>query len=147
NNAVYLLTQELPFKTSNGGGPPTLHKGVFKDELIMTGSNSLNIVGRNPNQSYMIGRLGAVIDGYSDDATLANEGYDVDERVEARIIRTANRVVVSLNAGASPPDTPNLHTVAASYIVNGDKDTKDIEVSSIEVLVPGEITITYRAAT
>lgn len=147
SNSVYVLTQEFPFKTSDIGGPSTAHKGVFMDEQIMSMVNSLSSVGKLANQSYIIGRLGAVIDGYSDDATLTAAGFTTPEdRTEERLARTANRAIISLNAGIIPPDVPSNHDFAVSYIVEGDTDTKDLEVSSIEALVPSAITLTYRAA-
>lgn len=147
SNSVYILTQEFPFKTSDGGGPVTAHKGVFKDEQIMALVTTLTSVGKLPNQSYIIGRFGTVIDGYSDDVTLTAAGFTTPEARDAeRLARTANRAVISLNAGIIPPDIPSNHIFAVSYVVSGDTDTKDLEVSSIEALVPSAITLTYRAA-
>jgi hypothetical protein len=147
SNSVYILTQEFPFKTSDGGGPTTLHKGVFKDEQPMALVTVLTSVGKLPDQAYIIGRLGAVINGYSDDATLTAAGFTTPAARDAeRLARTANRAVVSLNSGIVPPDLPDDHEFAVSYIVSGDTDTKDLEVSSIEAIVPSAITFTYRAA-
>lgn len=145
NNSVYILTQELSFKTSDGGGPITLHRGVFKDEQPMDLVNSLSAIGQNPNQAFIVGKLGIVIEGWSDDATLLAAGFTtlISKNLE-RLSRTANRVVISLNSGVVPPDSPNLHGFAVSYIVNGDTDVKDLEVSSIEAIIPSSITITYR---
>jgi hypothetical protein len=145
SNSVYILTQELPFQTSDGGGPSTLHKGVFKDELAMKLVSVITSVGIATNQAYIIGKLGAVIGGYTDDATLIAAGFTTAAtRDTERLVRTANRILVSLNASSDPPDSPSLHTFTVSYIVNGDTDVKDLEVSSIEAIVPSAITLTYR---
>lgn len=146
SNSVYILTQELPFQTSDGGGPSTLHKGVFMDEQPMALVSSLTSLGLSPNQAYIVGRLGAVIDGYSDDATLTAAGFTTPAARNAeRVIRTANHVLISLNSGIIPPDSPSLHEFAISYIIDGDTEVKDLEVSSVEAIVPGSITITYRS--
>lgn len=146
-NAVFLLTDALPFDTTDGGGLPTEHKGVFMDELILEMASSLEDVGTVLNKAWIIGRLGAVIPGYSDDATLLPVYLTADAVAQARIDMTANRVVVSLNAGISPPDVPTNHAFAASYVVRGDRGVKDLETSQVEYLVPGNLVLTYRNAT
>ena len=144
-NAVYLLTQPLPFDTMDGGSLSTIHKGVFKDELIMEMASSLDNVGFGLNRSWIIGRLGTTIIGYSDDETLTEAGFITSDEIAAeRINRTANRVVISLDAGQNPADTPDLHMFSASYTVDNDRGVKDVETSLIEYLTPGNITITYR---
>lgn len=145
-NGVYLLTEPLPFDTTDGGGPANVHHGVYKDELIMAMARSLDDVGSAVNQSWIIGRLGAVIPGYSDDATLLPIFITADAVAAERLKRTANKVVVSLNAGIVPRDLPPDHAFAATYIVQGDQGVKDIETSQIEYITPGDITITYRSA-
>jgi len=146
-NAVYILTQALEFNTLDGGGGPTVFHGVFMDSLVMTPATSLTHVGSGLNLAWIIGKNGAVIPGYSDDATLAPI-YITPEAIQAeRLKLTANHVVVSLNAGIVPQDVPANHTFSATYIVNGDKGTKDITVSSVEYLTPGDLTLTFRAAT
>lgn len=147
SNRVFILTQALPFDTSDGGGDETQHHGVFMDELIMTMASSLEDVGNGLHRSWIIGRLGAVIDGYSDDATLLPLFVTSEAVAEERVRRTANRVVVSLDAGSIPPDVPTNHSFAASYVVQGDRGVKDIETSQIEYLTPGDMTLTYRKAT
>jgi hypothetical protein len=146
NNAVFILTQALPFDTMDGGGDGTRHHAVFMDELEMVSSNSLELVASSPSQAWVIGRLGAVIQGYSDDATLEPDFVTASAIEAERIRRTANRVVVSLDAGSSPADVPSNHSFSATYIVSGDKGVKDIDVSSVEFLSTGDLTITYRKA-
>jgi hypothetical protein len=116
------------------------------DELIMDQATSLESVGMGLHRSWIIGRLGAVIPGYSDDATLLPIALTAEGVIQERINRTANRIVISLNAGASPPDVPTNHSFTATYIVNGDKGVKDLETSKIEYLTPGELVFTYRSA-
>ncbi len=146
SNQVFLLIQALPFDTSDGGGGPTVHHGVYKDELIMQAATSLEDVGAGVDRAWVIGRLGAVIPGYSDDATLLPVALTADGVVQERIRRTANRVVVSLNAGIVPPDVPSGHSFAATYVVQGDRGVKDLETSQVEYLTPGDLVLTYRNA-
>ena len=143
-NAVYILDQALPYATTDGGGGPTVHHGVFMDDLIMSQAPSLTQIAIAPYQAWIIGSKGAVINGYTDAATLAAEFVDPDDQAAAFLSRTANKVVVSLNAGISPPDVPTNHTFTATYIVQGDIGSKDINISSIEYLTPGSLTLTYR---
>jgi hypothetical protein len=146
NNAVYILTQNLPYATMDGGGPATVHHGVYKDELLMQESPDLVSVGMSVNLSYIIGNQGAVIPGYSDEATLRPIGV-TDAGVEAeRLRRTANHVVVSLDFGVVPADTPSAHSFAATYVISGDTGSKDINTTGIEYLTPGDLVITYKAA-
>jgi hypothetical protein len=146
-NAVYILAQALPFDTTDGGGPDTIHHGVFMDDLQLEQATSLDNVGTGLNKGWIIGKNGAVIDGYSDDATLEPEFVTESAITEERINRTANKIVVSLDYGQDPPDVPSDHTFSASYVVNGDTGAKNIEVSRIEYLTPGDLTLTYRTAT
>jgi hypothetical protein len=145
-NAVYILTQELPFATSDGGGDQTVHHGVYMDELIMNESSSLVRIGLQVNQFYIIGNQGAVIHGYSDDATLFPIYITQDAVTAARLRLTANHVLVSLNFGSIPADTPSNHLFAATYIVSGDTQSQDITTIGIEYLTPGTLTITYKTA-
>jgi hypothetical protein len=146
-NAVYIMTQALPFNTVDGGGGATVHHGVYMDNLIMEAAQSLNAVGLGAYRSWIIGSQGAVIPGYSDDATLTPVYVTPSAVAAARLVLTANKVVVSVNDGLSPPDVPENHSFAATYIVSNDKGSKDIQVSSVEYLTPGDLTLTWRAAT
>lgn len=144
-NAVYILTQPLPFDTYDGGGPDTMHVGVYADEQIYEQAPSLYDVGRGLNRWWIIGSQGAIIAGYSDDATLSAL-FPADEIVAERLSRTANKVLVSLDASTTPYDVPTNHTFAATYVVSNDKGVKDITVSPIEYLTVGDVTITYKSA-
>lgn len=145
-NAVYILTQALPFNTVDGGGDKTIHHGVYMDNLIMDAAPSLSQVGQGPYRAWIIGAQGAVIDGYSDDATLTPIYITAEAVAKARLALTANKVVVSMNAGLSPPDVPENHSFSATYVVSGDSGSKDIQVSQVEYLTPGDLTLTFRSA-
>lgn len=145
SNAVYILTQSLPFSTIDFGGTDDIHHGVYKDNLIMAQSKSMDSIGKNPNQAFMIGRLGAVIQGYTDHGTLATQ-YATDSEINAARLRlTANKILVSLDMSFGP-DSPENHTFSATYVVNGDTQTVDVDTSQVEFLAPGNLTMTFRSA-
>jgi len=143
-NAVYIMTQALPFDTTDGGGGATVHHGVYMDTLIMEMASSLDTVGQGTYRSWIIGSKGAVITGYSDDATLTPVFITPDAVLAERLKRTANKVVVSVNAGLAPPDVPTNHSFSATYVVSGDKSSQDVTISQIEYLTPGDLTLTYK---
>jgi uncharacterized phage protein gp47/JayE len=145
-NAVYILTEELAYATTDGGGPDNVHHGVYKDNLIMDTAPTLNAIGAKVNNSYVIGRYGAIIQGYSDDATLAPVHITADAIAAARLKLTANRVLVSLDYGQNPPDDPSMHEFSITYVVNGDSGYKDIDTSQVEYLTAGNLTLTFRKA-
>ena len=144
-NAVYLLTQPLPFDTYDGAGPDTVHIGVYMDDQIMDKAASIYEVGKGYHRWWIIGSLGAVIAGYSDDATLIPLFITPDDVAAERLRRTANKVVVSLSASSIPYDVPSDHVFSATYIVANDKGVKDINVSPIEYLTMGNVTLTYKS--
>ena len=141
---AYILTNPLTSPTTDGGGLPTEHHGVFQDDVAMTMASVLTSVASGPNQAYIIGADGAVINGYSDDATLTAAGFTTPEaRAAERLRRTANHIVVALVATVLPPDDPGNHSYACSYVVRGDKGAKDFAAAAVEFLSLGELTITY----
>lgn len=144
--AVYVLTEELPFATIDGGAASNTHHGVFKDGLAMEMASSLEQVGQGINRAWIVGNAGAVIAGYSDDSTLTPLFITPEAVASERLKRTANRVFVSLDFGQTPPDVPDDHSFSATYIVHGDTGTKDISTSQIEYIVPGSLTLTFRKA-
>lgn len=147
-NRVFILTNALSNPTINGGGGETEHKGVFQDDIAMVLSSALSNVGEFPNQAYIIGQEGAVISGYSDDTTLITAGFTApDDIVAERLVRTANHVVVSLSGAGTPPDAPDNHAYAASYIISNDRGPHDITASDVEFIGLGELTLTFRSAT
>jgi len=146
-NLAYILSNPVGSPTTDGGGLETEHKGVFQDDEAMTLSSTLALVCSADNQAYIIGSGGAVIMGYSDDATLAAEGFLPSEYEAERLRRTANHIVLSLLGSGTPPDNPEDHVYAVSYVIRGQTGANDITVASMEVLNLGVFTITYRAYT
>lgn len=147
-NQVFILTNALQFPTTDGGGAETEHKGVFQDDIAMVLASSLTNVGEFQNQAYIIGATGASITGYSDDATLIADGFtDPDDIAAERLDRTANHVVVSLSGAGTPPDSPDNHAYACSYVVRDDRGPHDITASDVEFLGLGDLTLTFRNAT
>lgn len=138
--AVYMLKSSLPFSTIDGGTDGVSHFGVYKDTIRMEPSQSLALISQAPNQFYIVGRTGAVIQGISDDETLLAEGYKVSELSGARIEKTANRVFISLPVGT----TPSEFDFQATYSVFGDKSVSDIVTTDVEYITPGSITLTYK---
>jgi len=146
-NLGYILTNPLEFPTTDGGGLDTEHKGVFQDDIAMTLSPDLASVCSLANQAFIIGSGGAIIMGYSDDATLASEGFLPIQYEAERLRRTANHVVLSLLASGLPINSPVNHAYAVSYIIRGDAGSHDITVSAMEVIDLGVLTVTYREFT
>lgn len=142
-NQVYILDNPLKYPTTDGGGLSTEHKGVFQDDEAMVLSSAFNNVGQNSNQAYIIGSTGAVIVGYSDDATLIADGYTDPEDIEAeRLRRTANHVLLSILGGGT--DAPDQHAYAVSYVVRGDVGPHDITASAVEFIELGQLTLTIK---
>lgn len=147
-NQVFILSNALRFPTTDGGGKTTEHRGVFQDDEVMVLSNDLSLVGQLPNQAYIIGYNGAIITGYSDNATLISEGFVTAAQIEAeQLRRTANHVVLSLSGAGIPTDLPENHIYAVSYIVRGDVGPHDITASQVEFLDLGDFTLTIRTST
>jgi hypothetical protein len=146
-NRAYILTNPLKYPTTDGGGTKVEHKGVFQDDEVMSLSATLLAVCTATNQAFIIGNTGAIIAGYSDDATLLAAGFlTAADQAAERLRRTANHVVVSLSGSGSPVDDPTKHAYAVSYVVRGDKGAHDLTASDVENLTLGKLTITYRAA-
>jgi len=144
---AFILSSPLQSPTTDGGALDTEHRGVFQDDVAMSLSGTLALVGDTANQTFIIGAGGAIIQGYSDDATLLAEGFTTaDARETERLRRTANHVVVALEASGVPLDEPNNHEYAVSYVVRGDFGSHNIEASEVEFLDLGDFTITYRTA-
>jgi hypothetical protein len=111
----------------------------------MTLARNLDDLGNGPNRGYIVGKFGESIQGFSDDATLTAAGFtDPDDLAAERLNRTANKVFISLDIGGIPPDDPSLHEFSASYLVDGGEGQKDIEVSEVEFLTPGDLTLAFR---
>jgi len=128
---VWLINQQLTFNTSTGGGPNTLHRGVFMDDQPMTLfelESDFCELESNPGSALIVGRLGFDVCDCGLGGLLLDAG-----------IVTANRVLVSLPKGETPED----HTWAASYIVDGESGTGDIEAFVMEYLTLGQVQMTY----
>jgi hypothetical protein len=147
-NVAFILTNPLSYPTTDGGGTKTEHKGVFQDDESMALASSLTLVAQHANQAFILGAQGAVIAGYTDDATLTADGFTTaKDRAVELLRRTANHVVVSLSGSGLPPDNPANHLYAVSYVVRGDKGAHDIAAASVEYLALGNLTVSYRVAT
>lgn len=145
--SVWLIEDPLSAATTNGGGPDGEFRGVFQDDVVMvlvatSPSTALRVAGR----AFIVGSDGVSIPGFSDDATLAAEGYATEAAREARREEiTANRVLVS----TSVDDAPTNHTYACTYIVGADSGVKNISPSGAEYLVldtssgSGSLDLTY----
>ena len=144
---VFILRDALNYPTTDEGGLGTEHKGVFQDDLAMTTVSDLNLVGSSPNQAYIIGNNGAVIQGYTDDATLIEEGFTTAaaRQTEYRQ-RTANHIVVALLGSGDPLPMPENYAYSVSYHVRGDKGAHDVYGSDVDYIDLGNLTITYRGA-
>jgi hypothetical protein len=140
---VYLLTQELTAATVDGAGAEGDFKAVFQDDValdLLLGSATLTSLGAASGLAYVIGGVGAVIDGYSDDATLEAEGYTTASAKQARrVALTANRVLVSVEPG----DAPTNHSYAVTYVVGEDSGAKNIDPGAAEYCDGGTFTFTY----
>lgn len=144
-NQAFILTEPLEFPTTDGGGLATEHRGVFQDDEPMVLSATLANVCSLQNQAYIIGAGGAIVAGYSDDATLIAAGFtDPEDLLVERLRRTANHIVVSLSGAGTPPDAPENHKYAASYVVRGDTGPHDMTASEVEFLDLGALTLTFR---
>lgn len=147
-NQAFILNNSLKFPTTDGGGLVTEHKGVFQDDEAMTLADTLADVALVVNSAYIIGSDGAVIAGYSDDATLIADGFtDPEDIVIERLRRTANHIVVALTSGGSPVDNPDRHAYAVSYVIRGDVGPHDITAANVEFIDLGELTLTIKEIT
>jgi hypothetical protein len=146
-NIVFILTNALAYPTTDGGGLVTEHKGVFEDDEPMVLAGSLSTVGAGPGQAFIVGRDGASIAGFSDDATLIAQGFtDADDILAERVRLTANHVMVSLSGAGSPVDNPDQHRYAVSYVIRGDVGPHDIVPTQVEFIDLGEFTLTSKEA-
>lgn len=142
---VFILNNSLRYPTTDGGGTPFEHKGVFQDDVAMVMASTLTTVGQYSNQAYIIGSDGASITGYSDDATLTSLGFSTPESIlTERQRRTSNHVVLSLSGSGIPVDNPGNHSYAVSYVVQNDIGPHDIVASEVETVELGNFTLTVR---
>jgi uncharacterized phage protein gp47/JayE len=142
NNKVCVLQEALRYSTIDGGGDGFSHKGVFQDTQPLTFVNSYAALRTTVNSAYVVGNDGLIIQGYTDDATLTNQGFTTTAtRVARRRALTANHVFVSLPQN----DSTQNHTYAVSYRVGKDQGSNStIELSAVAYAELGNLTITYR---
>jgi hypothetical protein len=136
-NGVWLFTQRLNSATVDGGGDETHYVSVSKDDVDLTLVSSS--VGSLPQQAQIIGATGAVLEGYTDDATLLAQGYDATEIPVIRAGLTGNRVLVSLPNG----DSPTSYRFHASYVVADEDRETDINFWFAEYPVVGTLSFTF----
>lgn len=142
-NKVYVLTTSFFSPTIDKGGVNTEHKGVFENDEPFTAASSLATLGASNRSYFIVGKDGAVIPGYSDDATLILAGFNTPATIAAeRVRRTANRAYISKSLEIKSSDR---YTV--SYIVYGDSGSKDIVAADVDFNSLGDLTVSYRTAT
>ena len=143
-NNAFILTASLENPTTDGGGLVTETHGVFQDDVQLTNAPSLVQVCAQAHSAFIIGAGGAVITGYSDDATLIAQGFTTpDDILAQRLLLTANHVVVSLSGAGIPEDVPTNHFYTVTYVVRGQKGSHDITASQVEFINLGNFNITY----
>ena len=143
-NLVYILTSNLQYPTTDGGGLATEHHGVFQDDEPFTNAASLLTVGQSARSAWINGAAGVSIDGYSDDLTLQADGFvDPEDLAAERLRRTANTVVISISGAGLPPDNPENHNYTVSYVVRGDRGPHDMVASEVEYLSLGDVALTF----
>ena len=138
---VYLLQNDLAHSTSNGGGAEYgSYVGVFKQDFSMAMASGAPLMGRTPNQAFIIGSGGMVIPGYSDDATIRDLGYVTTEEINGyREMITANRVLVSLPVG----ETPDESAWSVTYTTDGDSGASDLEIGPSSYFRLGDCVFTF----
>lgn len=147
-NLAFILNNPVQYPTTNGGGLETEHKGVFQDDEALVLATTLTSVASKANQAYIIGASGALITGYSDDATLIGDGFtDSEDIAVERLRRTANHIVLSLSGAGALVDNPDRHNYAVSYVVRDDIGPHDIVPSSVEFIDQGQLVLTVREVT
>ncbi len=141
--STYILVNPLEAATTDGGGPAGSYKGIFQNDIalnLLGAAANLSSLGLVSGRAYILGDNGRSIPGYSDDATLIDQGYVTASAISARrVTLTANHVLVSLPVGLSPTD--KRYTV--TYVVGADSGAKDIDPGAAEYAVEGELLFTY----
>lgn len=138
---VYLLENILDFSSQVSGGSEADFRGVFQDQVLLETLLQPNnyYLGSGVGRAYIIGDGGLSVQGYTDDATLANEGFSVNEYATVRKERTGNRVMVSVGKSKLPTEC----TYEVTYYVGYDKGVKNIDPIDAEYLVLGDVSLTY----
>ena len=128
-NQVYICTDALPYPTTDNGGSAQEPHGVYQDDQVMVQAPSLAQVGSAAYSGFIIGSGGAVINGYTDTATLVAAGFTTAASQQAQLLHlTANHVVVAVPY----TDSPSKHVYTCTYNVSGNSGSQDINVSAVE---------------
>lgn len=138
---VWLIKDATDAATSDAGGPSTEFRGVFEDDIemdLLEAGSLFAALGTTAGRAYIIGSQGAVLSGYTDDATLAAQDVPLASRASTRQALTANRVVVSLPVG----DSPVNHQYAVTYIVAADTGAKNIDPGDAQYVTVGDLFFT-----
>lgn len=143
--SVWFLSDALTAIPEDAGGSGLDFRTVTQDDVGMTlvsASPEVDL-GRGTGRAYIIGILGIIIPGISDDATLTALGYVTEaEILDARSAITAGRVLVTTGVD----DSPANHTYTATYVVGLDPRVYDLDPGPAEYLrlnPLGGLTITY----
>jgi hypothetical protein len=143
---VYLLDNPLAFATTDGGGPSGSFRGVFEDDKkmdLLSSRRDPSVLGVAVGRVYILGGEGRSIPGFSDDATLAAQGYVTETAITAqRKAITANRVLVSLAIG----DSPTTHSYAITYVVGEDSGAKNVDPAAASFISAGSLVFTLDEA-
>lgn len=138
---VYLLKDELNYHTSSNGGPDTRHRGVFQNGHRLDFVGKVDDLRDQSGRAMIIGSDGLVIEGFTDENTLDNQGFDgPQEREQERNNLTANHVLVSVPIDRTTAD----FDYEVSYITQGNRSNRStIETSAISHIELSNISITY----
>jgi hypothetical protein len=110
-------------------------------------ATSISNVGQSAGQGWIIGSEGAVINGYSDNATLTAQGVPADQLAATRLTLTADHALVSISGAGIPADNPGNHDYTVTYIIYGNTGSQDIPAAQVEYITLGNFTITYSTST
>lgn len=141
NVSVYGLQNSLDFATVNGGGEDTQHSGVFQDNQSLSLVNTYSALRSQKGRALLIGNNGLIINGYSDDQTLLDEGFLTPESRQIRRRElTANRVFLTTDQQETPED----FSYKVTYQVGRDLTSRStIELADISFGSIGNLSITY----
>ena len=119
--ATWLILQELDAPTLTGGGASNKFRAVYQDDealnLQLSMPQNLALSG---GSAFIIGKEGLAIPGYGTEVVM-------------------NRVLVSLPVG----DSPSSHSYWATYITAESAGNVDVDPSSLEYIVIGDLSLTF----
>lgn len=145
---LYLMDNSLRFQTVDGGVAQgrawgTAPVGVYAgQEALQMYPNSGALQGAMSPAACIIGAGGAVLQGYTDDATLRAAGYASSEEIRAeRAARSGNKVLLALPT--LPAQAGDLWGVTYQVWGEGEKSHSTIPISGVVKATLGNVTITY----